>query len=154
MRRLGIEVFTALTLTLGAILALTLNVRAAEVAVSNAFARASATAAAKSGAVYMTIVNNGAEADRLLGVRTDAAAHAMLHQTVTEEGVTKMTMAHDVEIPAGGQLAMSPGGSHIMLMGLTRPLKQGEAIMLKLTFEKAGEVSVSAKVGSVAAMTP
>ena len=63
----------------------------------------------------------------------------------------KMEHVDGIDIPAHGTLLMKPGGYHIMLMGLTQPLKEGEEIELTLIFEKAGEVKVTAKVGGVAA---
>jgi periplasmic copper chaperone A len=111
-------------------------------------------AKATSGAVYMTVRNAGAEPDTLTGISTDAAATAMLHKTVIEDGVAKMTMSHDIVIPAGGALELSPNGSHIMLEGLKAPLKQGGTMTLTLTFEKAGDVMVKVPIGAVAAMAP
>ena len=49
-------------------------------------------------------------------------------------------------------IEMKPGGYHIMLMGLAEPLKEGDEVDLTLTFEKAGEVKVTARVGGVAHM--
>ena len=77
-------------------------------------------------AVYLTIVNNTAQADRLTGAATDAAAA--------------------VEIAAGESVSLAPGGLHIMLIGLQRNLIAGEKLDLTLTFEKAGQVSVEAEI--------
>jgi copper(I)-binding protein len=65
----------------------------------------------------------------------------------------KMEHVEALDIPADGMLEMKPGGYHIMLMGLTQPLKEGDEIEITLTFEKAGEVKLKAKVGGVAAGT-
>jgi periplasmic copper chaperone A len=154
MRRLGFELITAMALTSGAILAPTLAAWAGDVAVSGAFARASATTGAKSAAVYMKLANTGARPDELLGIETDAASHAMIHQTVMEDGVAKMSMAGEVVVPAHGTFDLMPSGSHIMLDGLRAPLMQGEVITLHLKFKIAGDVAVKATVGGVAAMAP
>jgi periplasmic copper chaperone A len=154
MRKLALELSTAMALTLGSILALTLEVRASDVAVTGAFARASAMQSASSAAVYLILRNSGAEPDTLLGISTDAANMAMLHETVIKDGVAKMTMSHDVAIPGGGKLELSPSGSHIMLEGLKAPLKQGETLTLTLKFKNAGDVTVKVPVGGVAAMAP
>ncbi len=154
MRKLGLELFTAMALTLGSILALTLEVRANDVAVTGAFARASATPGASTAAVYLTLSNSSPEADTLVGISTDAAGMAMLHQTTIKDGVAKMAMSHDISISGGGRLELSPGGAHIMLEGLKAPLKQGETLTLTLKFKKAGDVTVKVPVGGVAAMTP
>jgi copper(I)-binding protein len=78
---------------------------------------------------------------------------AALHKTVEADGVMKMEHVEALDIPADGMLEMKPGGYHIMLMGLTQPLKEGDEIEITLTFEKAGEVKLKAKVGGVAAGT-
>lgn len=151
MQKLFLELATAISLTLAAILASVSNANAADIMLTDAYARASATPVAKSGAVYVTIMNHGAEADRLLAVATPAAAMAEVHATSTVDGVMKMEASGALEIPAMATLEMQPGGLHIMLMGLTEPLKKGGSIELKFTFEKAGEVTVKAPIGGVAA---
>ena len=69
------------------------------------------------GAIYLTIDNKGG-ADRLVGVSTDQAAMAMLHENATVNGVSQMRMLDGVDVPANGQVALAPGGKHIMLEGL------------------------------------
>jgi periplasmic copper chaperone A len=49
-------------------------------------------------------------------------------------------------IPAGGRLAMHPGGAHIMLLGLTQALRPGDTVPLVLIFQRAGPVAVEAVV--------
>lgn len=151
MRKLFIEILTATALTLGAIIALPNSVLASDVKVTNAFARASAVSTAKAGAAYMTLVNHGAGADRLLSITTEAAASAQLHETKEVDGVIKMLPVEALEIPENGTVEMKPGGLHIMLMGLNAPLKQGETLKLQLTFEQAGVIDVEAQIGEVAA---
>jgi copper(I)-binding protein len=119
--------------------------------VSGAFARASATPAAKAGAVYFTIRNEGASADTLTGVETDVAAMAMLHEAVEENGVASMRHLEALEIAPKETLTLSPQKLHVMLTGLKAPLRQGEHISLTLTFAKAGPVKVDVPVGGVAA---
>jgi periplasmic copper chaperone A len=154
MRKGSFELVTALALTLGSILALTLEVRANDVAVTGAFARASAMQSARSAAVYLTLQNSGPDADTLFGISTDAADMAMLHRTEIKDGVAKMTMSGDISIPGGGTLEFNPSGSHIMLEGLKAPLKQGTVLTLTLKFKKAGDVLVTVPVAGVAAMAP
>ena len=50
-------------------------------------------------------------------------------------------------VPAGGRATFSPGGYHLMLMGLTRPLKAGDAVPVTLTFASGAKVSASFVVG-------
>jgi periplasmic copper chaperone A len=150
MRKLALEILTATALTLGAILALTHTVLASDVMVKGAFARASAVSTATSGVVYMILSNQGTTPDKLISITTPAAGMAMLHESKDEGGVSTMMDMSGLDIPAGGVIEMKPGGIHIMLMGLTAPLKKGDTLKLTLNFQHAGKVDVDAKIGGVA----
>ena len=150
MRKTLFRLAAAISLTLAATLAPTAGANASSVMVSKAYARASATAGAETGAAYVVLMVHG-EDDRLVGVSTPAAKMAALHKTVNVDGVMKMEHVDGIDIPANAMLQMKPGGYHIMLMGLTQPLKEGDEIVLTLKFEKAGDVEVKAKVGGDAA---
>lgn len=119
--------------------------------VVGAFARASATPAAKSGAAYVSLLNQGADADRLLAVATPAAASAELHRSVMTGDVMEMEAVEAVDLEPGVTVAMDPGGLHVMLMGLAAPLREGGSIEMLLTFERAGKVTVHVPVKGVAA---
>ena len=102
---------------------------------------------AKTGAAFMTIVNNGKTADRLLSASSPAAKAVELHETVNADGVMKMEPRPEgFEIPAGGTLELKTGGKHIMLIDLVAPLEAGKTIEVTLTFEKAGQVKVMTPV--------
>lgn len=141
---------------------------AGTVAVEGAWARTS-PAAATNGAAYMTLT--AAEDDALIGASVDPAVAKMtqVHETVMAEGTdssmsmgsadsgTESTMAmgdgamtmkevDKVELPKGEAVVMKPGGYHIMLMELTKPLEKGSKIEITLSFEKAGEQKVSVPV--------
>ncbi len=99
-------------------------------------------AMAKTGVAYVTIRNEGNQADRLVAVSADVAKKTGLHESLMEDGVMKMRPAGAVEIPAGGMAMLEPGGYHIMFMGLIAPFKEGESFPLTLVFEKAGRIDV------------
>lgn len=100
-------------------------------------------ATAKTAAGYMGISNNGTEADRLIGVETDAAAKSQVHMTeVGADGVAKMGHVELVEIPPGDTVLLEPGGLHVMLMGLTGTLTEGDMVKATLIFENAGRVEI------------
>jgi copper(I)-binding protein len=104
-------------------------------------------ATAKSAGGYMAIVNNGAEPDRLIGVETDIAAKAEVHESkVGADGVGTMEHIPALEIPAGETVSLERGGYHVMLMGLTGPLVEGEMKKATLIFEKAGRVEIEFQV--------
>jgi len=56
-----------------------------------------------------------------------------------------MGEVESVEIPAGGELVLEPGGYHLMLMGVG-PLVEGDILDLTLSFDDAGSVQVRAPV--------
>ncbi|MBV2358502.1 copper chaperone PCu(A)C [Thalassococcus sp. CAU 1522] len=128
--------------------ALTLAVPAfADITIEDAYAR-SAMPNAKTGAAFMIISNSGDADDRLLSVASDVAQRVELH-THIDNGQGMMQMVEVEEgfvIPAGGSHALQRGGDHVMFMGLTGPLVQGEAVTVTLTFEKAGDMVVEIPV--------
>lgn len=150
MRKNLIEFAVAIALTLAAILALAPGASASSVMVMKAYARASTTPTAETGAAYVSLMNHGAD-DKLVSVSTPAAKMAELHKSEVVDGVMKMAPVGALDLPMHGTLEMKPGGYHIMLMGLVKPLAKGDEIELTLTFEKAGEVKVKVPVGGVAA---
>jgi len=64
----------------------------------------------------------------------------MVHMHVAAEsnGVATMRPVDGVAVPAGARVVLAPKGTHIMLMGLTRPLVAGETFALTLRFEATG----------------
>lgn len=103
------------------------------------------------GAAYMMIENKGSEADTLIGGSTDVAQVVEIHEIVDNNGVMEMKpLENGLEIPANGSVTLQPGGYHIMLIGLTRDLKDGMTYQLTLTFAKAGDVVVEVSVQTAA----
>ena len=78
----------------------------------------------------------------------------MLHQTVMTDGIASMPHAMEVPVPAGGQVALEPGGYHAMLMDLTQVLEEGETFPVTLTFRDAGEVTIPVTVQNIGASEP
>ena len=115
-----------------------------DIEVSNAWARP--TRGDAPGAVYVTIQNKGGEDDRLTGVMTDHAAMAMVHQTELSNGVARMRMAGEINLPAGDSIEMVPGGTHIMLEGLRTPLRTGDSFQLVLKFRDSADENVTVRV--------
>jgi copper(I)-binding protein len=55
---------------------------------------------------------------------------AMVHETVVENGVSKMRHMAQLTVPAEGSVAFTPGGRHLMLMMPARELKLGDKVSL------------------------
>jgi len=99
------------------------------------------------GAGYMVITNHAGEPDALIGASASFAEMVEVHESVHMEG--DMMGMHEVEridIAPGESLRLEPGGYHIMLMGITEQLQEGDTVELTLHFETAGEVTVQAPV--------
>ncbi len=100
-------------------------------------------------AAFMKILNTGNEEDYLIGVKADVSDKAELHTTVMEDGMMKMRRLKEVQVPAGGEVEFKPMGKHIMLIGLKRPLREGQRVKITLLFKKSGSVSVDVPVRSM-----
>ena len=122
------------------------------VKIEKPFARPSAGTAG-AGAAYMTIRNRG-PADRLIAASTPAARAAALHTHIREGDVMRMRRIEAIEIPGSGAAELKPGGLHVMLMGLSQPLKPGDVFALTLIFEKAGAITVRVPVLAMGAAAP
>jgi periplasmic copper chaperone A len=121
------------------------------VAVTQVWARAT-PGMAETGAAYLTLTS--AAADRLTGVSTSVAKKAEMHKMKMEGTVMKMRQIAGIDLPAGQPVTLKPGAVHIMLVGLTAPLKAGQSFPLTLHFEKAGTQVVSVAVEQAGAMGP
>lgn len=125
---------------------------AGDIEISDAYARVSGAGGA-AGAVFMVIDNHGTTDDRLAGVRSDHAARVELHSHDEDaDGVMRMReIAQGIVIPAGGTRTLARGGDHVMLLGLTEPVSDGDVIALTLQFDAAGEVALDVPVDSARA---
>ena len=121
-----------------------------DISVQNAWSRAS-IGTGRPAVLYLEITNNGTKDDALLGLTTPAASMPMLHETTVTDGVAAMPHAASIPIPAGKTVALSPGGFHGMLMGLTDPLVEGQTFPITLTFEQAGNLDVTVDILSMRA---
>lgn len=74
---------------------------------------------------------------RLIGASTPAAGVVEIHNMKMENGVMRMFPVAGVDVPAGKSVKLAPGGYHVMMMNLRRPLTAGEKVPLTLTFELA-----------------
>ncbi len=98
------------------------------------------------GAVYFEIHNEGGDADRLIAASSPAAANVELHESSEENGVMSMRPVEAIDVPADGHAELKPGGYHIMLINLVEPLQVGDRIEVTLTFEHAGQKTITAEV--------
>ena len=120
---------------------------AQDIVVEDAYARI-ARPGAPVAAAFFVVRNDGEETDRLIGARTDLAAMAEVHTHIeSTDGVMQMRPVEGgLEIIAGGEHHLKRGGDHIMIMGLSERLEQGDMLPLTLVFENAGEISLEIEV--------
>ena len=97
----------------------------------------------KTASVYLEIVSS-ADA-MLIGAKCAVAKSAQMHAMRVDDGVIKMRAVQRIALPARKTVKLAPGGLHIMLAGVARPLVENETIPLELTIETSG--GVTSKLG-------
>lgn len=104
---------------------------------------------------YLTVTNTGKTVDVLEDADVDGVDDVMVHSVRTENGVAHMDEMEDgVTIAPGATVTLAPSGTHLMWMGLTKPLKAGEMVSGTLEFKRAGKVPVQFKVEAAGARAP
>jgi len=103
------------------------------------------------GGVYLRALRNqSGQADRLVGASTPLAARIELHEMQMDGNVMRMReLAKGMDVPARAEVTMGPSSPreyHLMLIGLTKPLKEGDRFKVNLQFEKAGRIDVEVAV--------
>ncbi len=109
---------------------------------------------AKIGVGFMRLKNAGATAQRVVGASSPVAGSVQMHVTTRQGDVMTMRQVQSFEIPAGGSFELKPGGAHLMLVGLRRPLTQGERVPLTLRLEQGGELQIEMSVAAMGARRP
>ncbi|MEO8923709.1 MAG: copper chaperone PCu(A)C [Caldimonas sp.] len=143
-RTLLVAVFAALAY--GAVAAHDFSV--GDIRITHPFATPSLPGATTGAAYFVELENQGTKADKLLRASTPVAARVELHNmTVDAQGVMRMREIDGLELPSKATVKMRPGmGDHLMLVGLKKPLKEGETFPMSLQFERAGKVEVKVYV--------
>ena len=110
------------------------------------------TVAGQAGGGGFLKITGGAVADKLVSGSAGVAKAVELHTMEMDGNVMRMRQIDAIEVPAGQAVELKPGGRHIMFVGLTKTLKNGDHFPLTLRFEKAGEIKVDVKVMTQAAV--
>jgi len=93
---------------------------------------------------YMVFSNSGDDTAVMTSIDSPDFSGAEIHQTVVEDGVARMQPLAGLEVPAGQQVALEPGGMHLMLFNPVRPLREGDEVTLQI--HAAGGWQTSVKV--------
>lgn len=97
-------------------------------------------------AAYVSLRNRGKAPQTLLGASSNVAADVQMHSSEIKGGIARMRRVERLTVPARGELKLTPGGPHLMLMGLKRPLKVGDRITVHLRFEGGANLNVAVPV--------
>lgn len=154
-----------LHIVLGVLLLVSAMVAAADLAAVSAFAHggnaltiegvwARAAGRGHNSAVYMDIANNGANDIAFISASADVADRVEIHETTMEltvvdgkvSQIMRMGQIERLVVPAGGTAALRPGGLHVMLLGLTRELEEGDSFSLTLYTEDGDSVVLDVPV--------
>ena len=120
-----------------------------EISISHPWARETALPGLN-GAVYVTINNSGASADRLVSVTTPLSKRAEIHENKMADGMMEMNhLSEGLVIPPQGTVKLEPAGFHIMLIKLEKRLEAKTHIPVTLVFEKAGNITINVAVQSL-----
>ncbi|MEP4890394.1 MAG: copper chaperone PCu(A)C [Aliiglaciecola sp.] len=96
-------------------------------------------------AAYFTIHNSSDKDLVLVSASTDIAEKAELHAHVMENGMMSMQEQDQIRIPAGQTVSFKPGGLHVMIFGLKKPLAENQMVSITLVSEDQKTIQVTAK---------
>ncbi len=124
----------------------------AQVDVKSAWVRGTVAAQKTTGA-YMEI--SSARGASLVGAESTAAGAVEVHEMSMDKNVMRMRAVPKLDLPAGKTVELKPGGYHMMLIDLKKPLKKGDSVPLRLKIENRDKtvstVEVKAEVREAAA---
>lgn len=115
----------------------------AQVSVSDPWIRATVPAQKVTGA-FMKL--QSAAPARLVGVQTEVAGRAELHEMAMDGQTMRMRRVESIELPAGKPVNLASGGYHVMLFELKRQVREGESVELTLLVADAAGKRQDVKV--------
>ena len=122
-----------------------------EILVANPYARA-VPPMMENSAMFLTLKNTGASDRALVSASSRAAEVVELHTHVKDGDVMRMRQIDKIEIKTGQSAVLEPGGLHVMLIGLKRPLMPGSTVQVDLHFDDGSSKAVVAPIKSIAGM--
>lgn len=100
-------------------------------------------------AAFMVISNNGDKPLQLVAVKSDVAAQLELHGHTNDNGIMRMRRIDSLPVPARGEVTLAPGGLHLMLIDLRKPLVEKQRVAFTLVFADGTEARAEVPVVSV-----
>ena len=105
----------------------------------------------KNTGAFMILNNTGTTDISVINAQSEVAKKVELHTHIHDGDVMRMRQVEKIDIPAGDKIEFKPGGYHIMLLGLKKPLVLGQLVNIKLQFNNGTTELISAPVKSVLA---
>lgn len=102
--------------------------------------------------IFVTVKNAGTTVRSIVSGKASVGDTLELHEMVRENGMMRMSPVKAIAIPAGGQVELKPGGLHLMLFGLKKPLVPGDTIQVELTLDDGSRVKLAAPVRKMGGM--
>ncbi|WP_435276151.1 copper chaperone PCu(A)C [Psychrobium sp. nBUS_13] len=122
-----------------------------DIEISQAWARA-LPPVVPNGAAYFTLVNHSNKAIVLTGVSSDIAKHSMLHESYFDDGKVAMRHIEELVINPHKSVTFKPGGFHVMLMGLKKPLTKGGEFTMSFLLKDGSQITTPVKVKDAPSM--
>ncbi|NQE61964.1 copper chaperone PCu(A)C [Caulobacter sp. RHG1] len=103
--------------------------------------------AGMNGVGFLTIANTGKTPVTLRSAASPAAGKVEIHQSAMANGVMTMRRQDNgLVVPAGDQVALAPGGYHLMLIGLKKAQGAGQKVPVTLVFDGGRQIQVELAV--------
>lgn len=120
----------------------------ADVTVESPYVRAMPPGQKVTGA-FMILNNSDAEARAVVSAESDVAAVVELHTHENKDGMMQMRQIPQIDVAAGGSTTLKPGGLHVMLIDMKKPLKEGDVVDITLVLDNGEKLTIAAPVKTV-----
>ena len=140
MRRIVLPLAALALLGLALACGTQLVIRAGQLRIEPGYANVAPTG--DGGTAYFVVRNPGALPDTLTSVSVAGASAARVHTMARTGGMQRMTPLDPAIVPAKGALQLAPGAAHLMFEGLSRPIRIGDTIVVRLGFARNGSAEL------------
>jgi periplasmic copper chaperone A len=97
-------------------------------------------------AAYFEVMNGTDAPMAIVDVTSPAARTVEMHETTIAGGMMSMRQVALIVLEPRRRMRLRPGGSHLMLIDVNRPLRTGDTVDLTLTFHDKSTRTVTARV--------